>query len=279
METVELTIPVDEDQHAVLIARLEEFGFNGFRQEDDELRAYISAEDWSSGKSQYVASWLRKQGARAPIEERIIEEQNWNALWEETLQPMRVGPFWIKPTWAEAPADAEDAIVLDIDPKMSFGTGYHESTRLMLTFLPELIAEGDTVLDAGTGTGVLAIAAVHLGADKVVAFDVSEWSELNARENCQQNGVAEAVDVRHGDIGVVPETGFDGILANIERDILIDLLPDFAEKVHPGGYVALAGLLTEDRPPMRAAIAANGFAIDREATENEWWAVVLEKQA
>ena len=277
MNTVELTIPVDENQHEVLIARLEEFGFNGFRQDEGALRAYISTEDWSAGKSQYVASWLKKQGAHGPVEERIIEEQNWNALWEETLQPMRVGPFWIKPTWAEAPTEADGAIVLDIDPKMSFGTGYHESTRLMLQFLPDLVSEGDVILDAGTGTGVLAIAAVHLGAKKVLAFDVSEWSDVNARENCEQNGVAESVEVRHGDIGVVPESGFDGILANIERDILIDMLPDFAEKVTPGGYVALAGLLIEDQPPMREAIAANGFTIAREATENEWWAVVLRK--
>ena len=279
MNTIELTIPVDEARHEVLIARLEEFGFNGFRQDVGALRAYISSEDWSRGKAQYVASWLQKQGAQGAVEERVIEDQNWNALWEETLQPMRVGPFWIKPTWAEAPAAAESAIVLDIDPKMSFGTGYHESTRLMLRFLPDLVADGDVVLDAGTGTGVLAIAAVHLGAEQVIAFDVSEWSDVNARENCQQNGVAASVDVRHGDIGVVPETGFDTILANIERDILIDLLPHFAEKIAPGGSVALAGLLIEDQPPMRAAIASNGFTIDQDATENEWWAVVLKKQA
>ncbi len=275
MNTIELTIPVDEARHEVLIARLEEFGFNGFRQDAGALRAYISSEDWSRGKAQYVASWLQKQGARGAVQERVIEDQNWNALWEETLQPMRVGPFWIKPTWAEAPAAAEGAIVLDIDPKMSFGTGYHESTRLMLRFLPDLVADGDVVLDAGTGTGVLAIAAVHLGAEQVIAFDVSEWSDVNARENCDQNGVAASVDVRHGDIGVVPETGFDTILANIERDILIDLLPHFAEKIAPGGHVALAGLLIEDQPPMRAAIASNGFTIAQDATENEWWAVVL----
>ena len=279
MNTIELTIPVDEARHEVLIARLEEFGFNGFRQDTGALRAYISSEDWSRGKAQYVASWLQKQGAQGAVQERVIEDQNWNALWEETLQPMRVGPFWIKPTWAEAPAAAESAIVLDIDPKMSFGTGYHESTRLMLRLLPDLVADGDVVLDAGTGTGVLAIAAVHLGAEQVIAFDVSEWSDVNARENCEQNGVAASVDVRHGDIGVVPETGFDTILANIERDILIDLLPHFAEKLAPGGHVALAGLLTEDQPPMRAAIASNGFTIDQDATENEWWAVVLKKQA
>lgn len=278
MDTIELTIPVDAARHETLIARLEEYGFTGFQEEDGRLKAYIGADDWSAGKSQYVKSWLRRQEVEGPVEERRIPEQNWNALWEQTIEPLTVGPFVVKPTWAAAPADAEGRHVLEIDPKMSFGTGYHESTRLMLRFLPDLVRGGETVLDAGTGTGILAIAAVRLGAASVVAFDISKWAEENARENIALNDATERIDVRRGAIEeAVPEGKFDLILANIERDPLIELLPAFAEKLADDGRVALAGLTRDDEPRMRSAIADHGFAIDREARENEWWAVVVGK--
>lgn len=276
MDTIELVIPVDPARHEALIARLEEYGFTGFQEGDGVLKAYIGAEDWSHGKSQYVRSWLARQGVEETAAEQRIPAQNWNARWEQSIQPITVGPFVVKPTWAAVPEDAPGRHVLEIDPKMSFGTGYHESTRLMLRFLPDLIQGGERVLDAGAGTGILAIAAVQLGADSVVAFDISAWAEENARENIALNDVADRIEVRQGTIDdVVPETGFDVILANIERDPLLALLPAFAEKRARGGRVALAGLTEDDEPQMRAAFADHGFSIEREARENDWWAVVV----
>jgi len=276
VDTIELTIPVDPAQHDVLIARLEEYGFTGFQEGDGTLKAYIGAEDWSPGKSNYVKSWLQRQGVKRAVQERRIAEQNWNAQWEQSIRPLTVGPFVIKPTWAAVPDDADGKHVLAIDPKMSFGTGYHESTRLILRFLSDLIRGGEQVLDAGTGTGILSIAAVRLGAGPVVAFDTSAWAEENARENIALNDAAEQITVRQGTIDdAVPETDFDVILANIERDPLISLLPAFADKLADGGRIALAGLTEDDEPPMRSAITEQGFRIEREARENEWWAVVL----
>jgi ribosomal protein L11 methyltransferase len=279
MDTIELTIPVDGARHATLIARLEEYGFTGFQEDEGVLKAYIGADDWSAGKSQYVKSWLQRQGVKGTVAEQRIPAQNWNARWEQSIEPLTVGPFVVKPTWAAVPDAAEGRHVLEIDPKMSFGTGYHESTRLMLRFLPDLVSGGERVLDAGTGTGILAIAAVRLGARAVVAFDISTWAEENARENIALNHVADRIDVRCGAIDTaVPEGGFDLILANIERDPLIELLPAFAERLAGDGRVALAGLTEDDEPPMRSAIDEHGFAIDREARENDWWAVVLDRE-
>ncbi|NBB74695.1 MAG: methyltransferase domain-containing protein, partial [Bacteroidetes bacterium] len=174
------------------------------------------------------------------------------------------------------PEDASGKHILEIDPKMSFGTGYHESTRLMLRFLPDLIRGGECVLDAGTGTGILAIAAVRLGAASVIAFDISRWAEENARENVALNDVGDRVDVRLGPIReAVPETGFDVVLANIERDPLLALLPAFAEKLRAEGRLVLAGLTDADEPAMRSGIAEQGLTIEREIRENEWWSVVL----
>jgi ribosomal protein L11 methyltransferase len=279
MDTIELTIPVDPARHDVLIARLEEYGFTGFQEGGGVLKAYIGADDWSPGKSNYVKSWLRRQGVEDAVAEQRIAERNWNAQWEQSIQPLTVGPFVVKPTWAAVPTDAEGQHVLEIDPKMSFGTGYHESTRLMLRFLPDLIRGGEQVLDAGTGTGILSIAAVRLGAAFVVAFDISDWAEENARENIALNDDAERITVRLGTIDeAVPEAGFDVILANIERDPLISLLPAFADKLADGGRVALAGLTEDDEPRMRDAIGEHGFIIAHEARENEWWSVVLYRQ-
>ena len=275
MDTVELTIPASEPRHEVLIARLEEFGFSGFQTEADQLKAYIPADEWSDGKSQFVASWLQKQGVDGELSERVIEAKNWNEAWEQSVRPVRAGPFWIKPTWAEAPAEADPGDILAIDPKMSFGTGYHESTRLVLRLLPEHVDDGARVLDAGTGTGVLAIAAVRLGAQSVIAFDTDRWAEENATENVALNEVAGRVDVRRGTIDVVPETGFDCILANIERDVLIDLLPACAEKINPGGSIILSGLLDTDRSAILEAAAEQNLHPVDEARENEWWCVVL----
>jgi ribosomal protein L11 methyltransferase len=177
------------------------------------------------------------------------------------------------------PDDAAEKHVLAIDPKMSFGTGYHESTRLILRFLPDLINGGERVLDAGTGTGILSIAAVRLGAGPVIAFDISAWAEENARENIALNDAAARITVRQGTIQeAVSESNFDIILANIERDPLISLLPTFADKLGSGGRIALAGLTEDDEPAMRAAIAEHGFSIEREARENEWWSVVLQRE-
>jgi ribosomal protein L11 methyltransferase len=277
VDTIELTIPVDKSEHEVLIARLEEFGFNGFQQDERHLKAYISAEDWSPGKSGYVTSWLQKRGLDGPVEEQVLEDRDWNALWEQSIEPRTVGPFLIKPTWASTPPDTEAKHVLQIDPRMSFGTGYHESTRLMLRLMTEYVGAGDLVLDAGSGTGILSVAAVRLGAERVIAFDIEAWAETNAHDTMRRNDVADRVDVRRGTIDVVPETGFDVILANINRGVLVELLPDFAERIAPDGHLILSGVLLEDQMRMRDAASEHGFRVVDHAAENDWWAGVLQR--
>lgn len=277
MRTIELTIHVADALQEFLIAELEEMDFASFWQEDDVLRAYLPAPRWTDVKRERIERWLHARGLDAPLEERVVEPQNWNRQWEETIRPLAVGPFLVRPTWQETPNEHADKILLEIDPKMSFGTGYHESTRLALRFLPGVVTGGEQVLDAGTGTGILAIAALKLGAASALAFDVDEWAQQNAVENFLLNGVAEHVTFREGSIEVVKESGFDLILANINRNVLIDFLPHFAEKTQPGGHLVLAGLLHTDRATMRDAATREGFTLEDEAEENEWWACVLRK--
>ncbi len=275
MKTVELTLCVAEEPREMLVAALADLDCYAFVHEADSLKAYLPADQWNAAKRTLVERWLADAGGT--LTEHHIEPQNWNEQWERSIQPLAVGPFLIKPTWAAPPPAHADKIVLEIDPKMSFGTGYHESTRLVLRLLPTLITGGERVLDAGTGTGILAIAAVKLGAGAALAFDPDPWTFDNARENIALNGVAAQVTFRPGTLADVPETGFDLILANINRSVLLELLPAFAEKSRPGGHVILAGLLQTDRPLILEAAADTALTPDREATENEWWSVVFRK--
>jgi len=277
MDTIELTVYVRGMWQELLIAELDDLDFNGFVQDDNALKAYVPASQWAEDKRAYVEEWLRARDLTVPFEERVIGSQHWNQRWEETIRPIAVGPFLIKPTWAAVPEAHRDKILVEIDPKMSFGTGYHESTRLVLRFLPDLVKPGHHVLDAGSGTGILAIAAVLLGATDAVAFDVDPWSQRNAVENFILNRVDRQIAFRNGSIDQIVAEGFDLVLANINRGVLLDLLPAFAQKMAPSGHLVLAGLLREDRAGMLQAASEEGLAPVQENTEGAWWAVVLAK--
>jgi ribosomal protein L11 methyltransferase len=275
-------LPADQGQHARLIAALDALGFERFWQEDRRLRAYVPATRWSSRAQERLEKRLAAFGFENVPAPRPVMARNWNAVWEGRLTSVRAGPFVIAPTGTEPPAGHDPRRVLRIDPQMSFGTGHHESTRLALRLLGEGGAQGGRhVLDAGTGTGVLAIAAVRLGAARVVAFDADARVLGNARENLARNEAADRVVLRAGPLAeaVPEEDGFDLILANINRSALLDLLPAFRRKLAPGGQVVLSGLLKGDRAPIRRRVAAEGFAFHEEKTEGDWWAVRLGAEA
>lgn len=279
MGTVELTIPVAEERQDPLLAGLEAFGFEGFLCEEEQLKAYLPGDCWDARKRAEVEAWLQAQGISAPLEERVLEDENWNSAWEQKARPVAVGPFLITPTWMEPPAEHAEKILIEIDPKMSFGTGHHASTRLALRLLSDLAPDGARVLDAGTGTGILAIAAAKLGATEVLAFDTDAWAQKNAAENIKQNNVEARIELRMGSIEAVPETGFDLILANITRDVLIELLPALAEKLRrPNGCLVLSGLLRAARPAILDAATQQQLFSLKEAGEEEWWAVALMRE-
>lgn len=273
MKTVELVLSVPERYHEFLIAELSDLDFESFTAEEDRLAAYAPASRWDQVAREQLERWLRMHGLPERFGERIVPDENWNARWEETIRPLAVGRFLIRPTWASTPPEHADKVLLEIDPKMSFGTGYHESTRLVLRFLPALVRGGERVLDAGTGTGVLAIAALKLGGAAAVGFDVDPWAQVNAVENALLNGVGDRFEVREGSLETAPEDGFDLVLANINRNALLEMLPGLAAKLAEGGRLVLAGLLQTDRETMLGAIRAAGLGVYDEATEGEWWSV------
>jgi ribosomal protein L11 methyltransferase len=273
-ETVEVIIPAPDDLQEYLIAELLDLDFDGFVQEDDSLRAYILPSRWNDVTRETIEQWLQARGLPPRIEESIFEPQNWNERWEETIRPVSVPPFLIKPTWASIPEGRERDIVLEIDPKMSFGTGYHETTRLMLRLMPGEIPLGARVLDAGTGTGVLAIGALKLGAASAIGFDVDEWASDNAGENALLNGVEDRLEIRIGGEETIAERDFDVILANINLNVLIEMMPFFRDRLLEGGPLLLSGILKTDREAITRSLNKSGFLVEREAEEGDWLALV-----
>lgn len=262
----------------VLTGLLTQIGFEGFWEEETTLRCYVREDRWSPAMETEVARMValaaRSSTESTPtVQVRTVPDRNWNEEWEKTITPIRVTDhIVITPSWHTHVAGPGD-LVLTIDPKMSFGTGYHETTRLVLRMLEEHLRPGMHVLDIGTGTGILAIAAVRLGASSAVGIDTDEWSYDNARENAAINGVSDRITIVHGELPGQPVETFDLVLANVQRDVLIDLLPHMVRRLAPAALLVLSGLLTADRTPMLDALRSARLTPVDELTEGEWIAL------
>lgn len=278
MDYIELRISIKDDFQELLIAELFDRDFEGFEQDDDLLIATIPSNRFDDSKREEIERILMALGTDSSIlSEKVIGPQNWNEEWEQTIQPQTIGKFYVHPTWKSFDGDLGDKIDLMIDPKMAFGTGYHATTRVMLEWLPEVVNKGDKVLDAGTGTGILAIAALKLGAKSAFGFDIDEWSETNAKENILLNEV-ENFQVKLGSTEVIPAgEKYDLILANINRNALIDLLPELTEKLSENGKILLSGLLEEDENIIRDQDSVQKLNYIDTRQHGEWIAILLSK--
>lgn len=277
MDYLQLTLSLKDEFHELLIAELYEMDFEGFEQEDDKLIASIPAPRFDDTKREEIEKMLTKLGGFSSIlSEEMIAPQNWNETWERSIKPQQLGPFYVHPTWTEYEG-GDGTVELIIDPKMAFGTGYHATTRLILEWLPELIEEGNRVLDAGTGTGILSIAALKLGAQSAFGFDIDEWSKTNAEENIYLNKVNH-FQVELGSLDVVPQNrSFDTVLANINKNALKELVPGLIGRLEDGGRLLLSGLLTEDEEDMLALESVQALNHVETRTEGEWIAILFTK--
>ena len=278
MDYIKLTISIREEFQELLIAELFDMDFEGFQEEDDDiLIATIPASEFDDYMREEIEQFLMSYGEECHIlKEEVVPPQNWNEAWEQTIEPQYIGDFYVRPTWAE-PSNDKNAIELLIDPKMAFGTGYHPTTRLILELLPDLIRKGDKVLDAGTGTGILAIAALKLGAESAFGFDLDEWSEHNAEENMLLNKVTN-FEVMLGSSEVIPRgSQYDVILANINRNALRQLIPELLGYLKESGKLLLSGLLDTDEETMLSLESVKSLKHIKTRHEKEWIAILFEK--
>ena len=275
-DTLRLTLRPPDHARELLVADLADLGFDAFEDDGDALVAYATAARWD-GPTQEAVARLADASDAGAVEAEVLEDRDWNAQWEASLQPIEAGPFVVAPSWTDVPPELEGRTVLRIDPKMAFGTGYHETTRLVLRLLAGVVPPAGRVLDVGTGTGVLALAALALGARSAIGVDVDPWSVANGNENAALNGHQDAFEVREGSLDVVPETGFDLVVANIIRSILEPLLPGLVARAAGRAPVVLSGLLVTEREHVIRAMSGLGMALQSEGSENEWWGGVFSR--
>jgi ribosomal protein L11 methyltransferase len=272
----ELHVP-DEIQE-IVISELAELGFDGFEQDTNRIKAYIEEHLLDDVTREQVIGGLHAMGHGCDvISEQVFEPRNWNEEWEKTIEPMQVGRFWVHPSWTTETCP-EGLIPLMIDPKQAFGTGYHETTRLILRMLPDVVEEGDTIVDVGTGTGILAIAALKLGGSHAFGFDIDEWSYDNAVETMWLNGVQDKMQVKIGSFETVPEwSTYSIVLANVIRDMLLTYAKDVVALIKPGGTLVLSGLMLPDEAPIRNHPVYAALTFVEATYENEWCALRFRK--
>jgi ribosomal protein L11 methyltransferase len=255
--------------------------FAGSQENDDgSITFFVPSEEWNADLHSLIQTFCGAEPELEFIGAEIIEDRDWNAEWEATIDPMQATPeLVITPSWKMEDAKAlEPKYIITIDPKMSFGTGHHETTRLCLAASETLDITNRSALDIGTGSGVLAIYALQRGANHAVGIDTDTWAVANTIENRELNALSDQqFEVRQGTLDVVPEGEvFDVIFANIHRNVLLEIAKQIRSHVAAGAYVILSGILVYDAAEVRAAYEKANFTLVRELQENEWTCLIFQ---
>jgi ribosomal protein L11 methyltransferase len=276
-------IHIDDHYQDLLIGLLAHSGFTGFFQEEKLIQCIIPKKKWTTAFKSKLDTVLSKFKIEFPALDlsytgSMIHEENWNKKWENQTGIVEVTPrIMIKPSWKKLPNRHLKKIILHIDPKMSFGTGHHETTRLSLILLERFLEPHMNVLDFGTGTGVLGIACIKLGAQSVFAIDNDEWAIENAIENVRRNDVQKRIVVRLGSISIIPRRRFDLLVANIDFRTISRFISPLAARVRKQGIIILSGILTSDMPVLLKLFLKNDLVLREMVHENEWTSIALRR--
>ena len=210
------------------------------------------------------------------VESDLLPAINWNEEWEKQIKVIEVSDrIVIKPSFRDY-EEKENQIVITIDPKMSFGTGEHETTRIVLHLLEEHLEKDTTVLDVGSGTAILSIASSMLGAKNVLAIDNDEWCYVNGKENLERNNT-DNVTVQQNTIEEIAEDSFDLVIANINKNVLLDIKSELLNKCNKGGKIILSGILTSDEEEIKRQFTQIGLTAFDQKQINEWIGIVFQK--
>ncbi len=280
--------PYSMDVADILSALLADEGFEAFESSDETLLAWIQQQQYSEdGMCRAIDAipfpdvTIKYQVAEAP-------DENWNRRWEEEgFRPIIIYDNETgQPDTHQALIAIHDTDHLDIpeakydiriSPCQAFGTGSHETTRMILRQLLTMPMQGRSVIDAGTGTGILAIFCRMLGAENVLAYDIDEWSVRNAQGNIALNGITQGIQVLLADCTVLANSRASLLIANINRNILLSDMPVFAESIEPGGEMLLSGFYVTDVPMLLDAANKLGFSLTHQSEEQEWAMLLLKK--
>jgi len=278
MNYYELTIQLsDFDRwNDILVAYLADLDYESFQEEAPLLKAYIQEASYNGEALQKRLNDLQsEQEVVTSFEVKLIPQENWNAQWEAQFEPVFIDEV-IRIVAPFHHLGAFTGIEIVIEPKMSFGTGHHQTTHLMCATMMEMDFQGKRVLDMGSGTGVLAILAEKRGAAEIVAIDIEAWSAENCADNALRNDCQHIQSI-HGGIDVIPTEPFDCILANINKNVLTAQISTYVERMKSGAYLFLSGFFVSDTDELK--IMALDLNLQFQAQhEREGWAVLLFKK-
>lgn len=246
-------------------------------QNDPILHLYISPASNLTEVSQTAQALLQQNGIQFSMEIHEIPDKNWNEEWMKYYKPVHITDhLTIVPQWIEYQPKENEKIVL-LDPGAAFGTGTHETTKLCLSVLDSIICKDDTILDIGTGSGILAITALLLGAKSADAIDIDPLSVKAAKENAKLNHMDEYLTVKLGNLLDQVKGQYDVITANIVADVIISLLADIKPFMKPNGVLILSGIIREREADVSTALTQYNYSIVEKHQDGEWFAFVVKK--
>jgi ribosomal protein L11 methyltransferase len=275
MDYLEFKINCLEEFREILIAELSEIGFDSFLETEQGIDAYSLSQGFNREAFDEVISNY-SEAAQIQLSEGEMEKINWNAEWEKNYDPIAVDDLvYVRASFHPSPLGFKHEIV--INPKMSFGTGHHATTFQMLRNQGTIDHQGKRVLDVGSGTGILAIMAHLLGASQIEAFDIDDWCVDNGNENFELNGVSSRMGL--GTIREVNPIGpFDIVLANINKNVLLDEMGIYSDLLIDRGFLLLSGFYTEDIADLEQLANKIGLELISQQSKDNWAALVLQKK-
>lgn len=250
----------------ILIAQLGYAGFESFVENKNGVSAYIQEGDWNAAILEDIQI-LGSDEFEISYAEEVIAQTNWNSEWEKNFNPIQVDDLVsIRAPFHEDPNLQYDIV---IEPKMSFGTGHHETTHMMVQQLLEMDLTNKKVLDMGCGTGILAIFAEMKGADLIDAIDIDNWCYLNSIENVERNNCSN-ISVFEGDAALLEDKSYDVIIANINRNILLNDMEAYMNCLNEDGVILFSGFYKDDIPVIDTEVSKYGLKLDKTIERNNW---------
>lgn len=240
------------------------------------VRAYFPVDDRLGERLSRIKKRLAEiYGAEVELELKQIHEEDWAEAWKQYFKPERFGKIVIKPSWEEYhPAAGE--IVIELDPGMAFGTGTHPTTRICIKLLQELVTSQTEMLDVGTGSGILALVGAKLGAKKTIATDIDPVALKVASENIKRNRLEGIIEVYEGDLLDGPvDSKFNLVVANIITDAILQIAPQLAKVLEPGGIFVASGIIAERYPEVLECLTKQGLAYIKHVCEEGWVGLVV----